>query len=468
MNQQKDRQVSPDRRAFLGKLAGVATYAVGAGAALSAATANGSAPDGTDPQLIQSFDIRMKAATQQAKVAVPPHTTNGDEQRYPDKIGTYTKCILQAAPGLVDMTAYHGFRKALNSGSFEDFENLTMGGTVTLNGPEGAYAYDMEGTDPRQFGNAASPANQALDILVPPAPALASAWYGTELVELYWGSLLRDVAFTDYPNNPIANMAAQELTGMPWYTGPRDASGNVTPQLLMRGNFPGETIGPYQSQFLITPTTFGCLPISELWTTYQANLDYMTDPTTWFEVQNGISTGLVNVNGPQALYCYKGRSLATFTHVDVLYQAYFVAFLTMLTMGVPFNPGNPYMNSKTQNGFTTLGNPDVAATIGEVATRALKAVWYQKWPVHLRHRPEAGGGLVQIIKTGQGGTLSGSVNQNVLNSVALESSFQKYGSYLLSCAFPEGSPAHPAYPTGHGTVGGACITIQSFSWTEAL
>ena len=28
--------------------------------------------------------------------------------------------------------------------------------------------------------------------------------------------------------------------------------------------------------------------------------------------------------------------------------------------------------------------------------------------------------------------------------------------------FPEGSPAHPAYPTGHGTVAGACITVLKF------
>jgi hypothetical protein len=27
---------------------------------------------------------------------------------------------------------------------------------------------------------------------------------------------------------------------------------------------------------------------------------------------------------------------------------------------------------------------------------------------------------------------------------------------------PDGSPTHPAYPTGHGTVGGACITVLKF------
>jgi hypothetical protein len=54
------------------------------------------------------------------------------------------------------------------------------------------------------------------------------------------------------------------------------------------------------------------------------------------------------------------------------------------------------------------------------------------------------------------------VNNNVLNSQAVQSSFNKYGTYLLSQAFPEGSPTHPAYPTGHGMVAGACITLLKF------
>jgi hypothetical protein len=41
-------------------------------------------------------------------------------------------------------------------------------------------------------------------------------------------------------------------------------------------------------------------------------------------------------------------------------------------------------------------------------------------------------------------------------------SFKKYDTWFLSQAFPEGSPTHPSYPTGHGTVGGACITILKF------
>ena len=42
------------------------------------------------------------------------------------------------------------------------------------------------------------------------------------------------------------------------------------------------------------------------------------------------------------------------------------------------------------------------------------------------------------------------MSNTVLNSQAVETSFQANNSYFLSQAFPEGSPNHPAYPTGHG------------------
>ena len=67
-----------------------------------------------------------------------------------------------------------------------------------------------------------------------------------------------------------------------------------------------------------------------------------------------------------------------------------------------------------------------------------------------------------MIKSGQGGSIDGSLNKNVLDSDAVHTSFQRYGTYLLSQAFPEGSPTHPSYPTGHGVVAGACITILKF------
>jgi hypothetical protein len=457
-----------NRRKFLGQAGAAAAVVTGAIASPSAAfgqsTSNGplAGPSSNNKRVVQSFADRVAAAGREAAIPVPPHATNGDEARYPDKSGTYSKGLLQAGYGRVDLNAFATFKAALNSGRPSDFENIILGGTRTLNGPQGALAYGMEGTDAVQFGSAPSPANQESAVVVPPAPATASAAYGTELVELYWGSLLRDVAFTDYVSNPTATLAANELSGMPSYAGPRDSSGHVTPNLLFRGAFPGETVGPYVSQFFITPTNFGQQELSQQMTTYLPGIDYMTDLVTWQEVQNGIDTGLRNQTDSQPRFQHNGRGLAAYTHVDVLYQAYFTAFLVLNSLGAPLNPGNPYVRSRTQNGFCTLGGPDIASSIGGIAARALDVVWYQKWIIHLRHRPESGGGLAHLILTGQGNTINARLNSDVLNSQAVQSSFNQYGSYLLSQAFPEGSPTHPAYPTGHGTVAGACITLLKF------
>jgi hypothetical protein len=459
----------PSRRRFLSQVsAALATGAVlgkiPRASAQSPAIGDGiAAPDSlVNPRIKQSFAIRVGTATKEALIPVPPHTTNGDEQLYPDKSGTYSKGVLQDGIGLVNLAAFKSFRRAINRGTFQDFENVITGGTRTLNGPLGGRAFALEGTDDVQFGNAPSPANQINQPVVPPAPALASETYGTELVELYWASLLRDVAFTDYSSNGTAAQAATELTSMPTYLGPRDGSGNVTPDLLFRGPSPGETVGPYLSQLYLQPTYLGTQPITQQHLDFVADVNFMTDEVTFQQVQNGIDTGVPLQYDTQYRFLHDGRGLCSFTHVDVLYQAYFVAMLVLGGMGAPLNPGNPYNGSTKQNGFGTFGGPDIAATLGAAARLALNSVWYQKWWVHLRHRPESGGGIVRQILSGFGNTLQGHVNDNVLNSQAVQNSFSKYGDYFLAQAFPEGSPAHPAYPTGHGTVAGACITVLKF------
>jgi hypothetical protein len=462
---------SKSRRKFLGSVRGVALAGATAGViglepllgsnhSLAHAD-NGHGESAGGERAEEAAEIRMEAMKADRSVPTPPHTTNGDEERYADKCGTYTKSILQDGPGRVNLNAYASFMDALQSGKPADFENIIMGGARKLTDPQAGLAFDLEGCDSQKFGSAPAPLCQESVVVVPPAPALASAAYGTELIEMYWGSLLRDVPFTEYPSNPVAAKAAHELSGLPDYAGPR-SGGQVTPDVLFRGGFPGETVGPYISQFFITPTFLGQQPISQQQMTYQPNVDYLADPASWALIQNGGSTGLQNQIDPQLHFEHCGRDLAAWTHVDVLYQAYFVAYLVLNSIGAPVNPGNMYIKSRTQVGFATFGGPHFAAMLGEVACRALERSWYQKWFVHRRHRPESGGGIVELIKTGKGSSINGSLNNNVLNSQALQSSFNKHGSYLLSQAFPEGSPTHPSYPTGHGVVAGACITILKF------
>lgn len=407
----------------------------------------------TSNRVLRSLALRTLTTDSDAFVPAPSQLDNGDEARYGDKSGTYTKGVLQARIGVVDPAAYQSFKKALASGAPADFENIVLGGLRTLNGPQGGLAFYLDCLDGGQF-------------VSPPAPALESEAYATELVELYWASLLRDVAFTDYPANAMAQQAATELSAMPAYAGPRTGANQVTPDLLFRGAFAGDTVGPYISQFLLQPTTLGSLPITQQYVTNKAKVDFMLDPIEFQNVQNGQPTGN-NLTPGAALYLHDGRGLAAYTHDDVLYQAYFIAYLVLSAFN-KLNPGNPYIGSKTQNGFATMGGPDFAGTLAAVAVEALKAVWYQKWWVHLRHRPESGGAIVYLIKTGQGGTIQGQVSNTVLNSNAVKASYAANGNrYFLSQAFPEGSPTHPAYPTGHGAVAGACITALKFFFDGA-
>lgn len=400
-------------------------------------------------RLLEGFTVRYNTATQDTSGPNPPHPTNTDLS-LADKCGSYSKGVKQAAPGKVDLAAFAQFQAAIASGKFSDFEMIPMGNpSARLNGPMASYAFAMQGLDCSLFGGPP----------VPAPPGVASKEYATELVELYWCSLLRDVAFTDYATDHVAREAAAELTSLPTYAGPT-AGGAVTPELLFRGPFGGETFGPYVSQLLLTPTMFGAAPYDQQYITYRRGIDYMTDEASWFAVQQGIPTGYTNQKEAVPRFLHNGRGLAAWTHVDELYQAYFTAYLALETFGWAPNPGSPYNGAKTQKPFGTFGGPDIAAVLGAVAKYALNAVWYQKWVVHLRHRPEAAAGLVHLIN--KGAHFDATPDPIVFHSKALARSQAKYGTSLLSQPFPEGSPTHPAYPTGHGTVGGACITVLKF------
>jgi len=206
-------------------------------------------PAGTNFRIAEGFELRVQEAMRDALTGPAVNINNGDTDRYADRGGTFTKALPHDLYGRVDPNAFAGFATALNSGKFSDFEKIIMGGTRTLNGPQGGLAFDLEAMDNVQFGQPQAP----------PAPAIASDQTATELAEHYWASLLRDVPFTEYGSNALAAQAAAELSSQPSYAGPRDSHGQVTPGLLFRGGFPGETVGPYVSQFLLQPVQ-GNLP----------------------------------------------------------------------------------------------------------------------------------------------------------------------------------------------------------------
>lgn len=446
------------RRAFLGQVGGAAAATLAAGVMASAPTA-AAAPQELGPfesgnntrgRALRSFNNRVSAAQAELNVRIPNQMTNGDENRFPNHIGNYSKGLVHNGIGEVDSASYASLLRAVNSGDPRLFEQIQLGGRVPLIDPQAGLAFDLEGTDSHQLA-------------IGTPPSVASRDIADAAVENYWMALCRDVNFTQYGSEPLTTVAIAELNSLAAFHGPKP----VTPQNLFRGFTAGDVLGPYVSQFLLLPFNYGAVPVSQLLTTYVPGVDYMTDQSSWLAVQNGQGPFASNQIDPNPQHMRNGRGLSAYVHVDVLFEAYFNACLVLVDQGAPLDPNNPYVNSRTQTGFGTFGAPHLKALVAEVSQRALKAVWYLKWFVHRHLRPEAFGGLVHMNKTKQANY---PLHPDVLNSQAVAQVFAKHNAYFMPHAFPEGCPQHPSYGQGHATVAGACATIVKawFDDTAAL
>jgi len=230
----------------------------------------------------------------------------------------------------------------------------------------------------------------------------------------------------------------------------------VTAATLFRGITTGDVIGPYLSQFLLLDIPYGSLTISQRQKTVLANANYLTAYADWLAFQNG-ATGASDSFDATARSIHNIRDLGQYVHVDALYEAYLNACLILLGMGAPVDAGLPPVSSTNQAGFAEFGGPHILSLVTEVATRALKAVWCQKWLVHRRLRPEEFGGRIHNHLAGTASYPM--INAEILASPVLDLMHDAYGTWLLPQAFPDGCPTHPSYGSGHATVAGACVTV---------
>jgi hypothetical protein len=402
---------------------------------------------------IRARNVRISAATAEANATKIAHQkTNGDLERYEDKRGSYSKVLLHKSNGMVDILSFESMIRALKSGKSKNFDKIILGGVRRLTDPQGAYAYALEGADLAAYA-------------IKAAPKLTSAQAASEMVELYWLALLRDVPFNQYNTNVMAAAAIADLNSLSHFKGPK-INDLVTPQTLFRGTTPGELVGPYISQFLYKPIPEHGRPVQQLYfpyTTGTAN-NFLTNVADLLLVQNGGSTGQVNTFQGSSQYIFTGRDLGTYVHKDYSSEAFMNAALILLGFGnAALDSNNPYKTNSTQDGFVTYGGPKVIELINIATAASLKACWYQKWMVHLRLRPEYFGFLVQDqIVNGADFDL----NNQLINSPVLADVFALYGTYLLPQMYPEGSPAHPSYPAGHAVIAGACVTILKAFFDE--
>jgi hypothetical protein len=191
----------------------------------------------------RAFALRRDAALYEKDRPDDPSLSNGDEERYPNRIASFSKGLPHNDLGEVDLNAYNAYLQALNSGKWADFEAIPMGGAAKLSNPQAAYCYALEGAD-------------AAAVAAPPPPAFTSAQAAGEMVEDYWQALTRDVPFSQYGTDPTISQAVADLNKLSDYRGPK-VNGQVTPDVIFRGPTPGDLTGPYMSQFLLKPVPMG-------------------------------------------------------------------------------------------------------------------------------------------------------------------------------------------------------------------
>ncbi|RNL85738.1 vanadium-dependent haloperoxidase [Halostreptopolyspora alba] len=388
--------------------------------------------------------LRRELADELLRTPDPTHNNNGEDGEYP-LVASYTKGLPHDEVGEAEPRAYARLLRALSTHRRDDFESVPLGpaGERPLVNPQAGLAFDPQGPD-------------AQALTIPPAPRIDGRENSAEMVELYWMALLRDVPFGEFSPDTVGE-AAEELTGLD-FRGPR-VDGEVTPGTLFRGDTPGDLRGPYVSQFLLRDIPYGTLRVPQLHATAPPGEDHLTSFADWLAVQNAKEFPPEDPSEfPTRGYPRTPRDLATYVHFDALYQAYLNAALILLGLDAPTDPNNPYNFSDNQEGFGTYGGPHLLSLVTEVATRALKTVWYQKWFVHRRLRPEEFGGRIHAHLTEMRDYPM--IDGDVLDSTALRYVAEEHGGcYLLPQAYREGSPNHPAYGAGHSTVAAACVTV---------
>ncbi len=412
---------------------------------------------GPDRRVRAARDLKIDAAQQHFldTFAVGVQRDNNDERRYEHErfYASFTKTLPSNQFGEVNPGAFRALRRAMRRGRKSDFDAIPLAATAArgLANPQGAFRYEVTGLD--------SHATR-----MPPSHRFRSAKLAGEEGEVYWQALTREVPFNRYDTDPLIAAAVADLNGFSRTPGPK-VGGQVTPGTLFRGETPGDLVGPYISQFLLQDFSFGPADLEQRYASGAPGVNFMTDAANWLNVQRGGAPAeTIDFSGPKRYIC-NNRVLSEYVHRDVLYQAYLNAALILLGYGgAAVDPGNPYGSSITNQGaFTSLGGPFVIDLVSAAGNLALSGAWFQKWRVHRLLRPEAYGGRVHFHMTGQ---RSYELNDDILNSDAVNRVFNQYGTYFLPMAYTEGSPTHPSYPAGHATVAGACVTVLKAFFNE--
>lgn len=269
-----------------------------------------------------------------------------------------------------------------------------------------------------------------------------------DVAELYWASVCRDVPFLDYTSDATIGAARVELE-------------SIDENRFNAGSFgarmPCVHEGGYVSQFLLKP-----FPLNGSWITQRIRCptpqsNFLTSYDDWIASQNGKRTSLTTTYLGGRRYIHNGRSLAEFVRTDFSFQAFLCAGLILQGWGRQvLNEKLPARTRFSSSAFVRNGWPEIWALLAEASQMALEDCWYWKWRVFRRLRPEELAGRA-VYSSGEENFRE--VAQRISSLGAVQWSRRIFGTQLLSQAYPEGAPLHPAFPGGHAEIAGACVTI---------
>ncbi len=326
----------------------------------------------------QTLAFRIEAAEKANRREHPNHQASVDEIRYASASYpmSFTKGLEHAADtGLVaKATHFKEFRSAIDSGYIAPFTTrVPVPRDPNFNrrlweAPTAGVVHDLQGPD-------------AQAVTMPPAPALRSKELEYEMAEVYELALLRDVAFFNWDagggtGSGTLNASIARLNAMSY---PLDGSagrprinegGQITRQTAFRGSSPGVEVGPYVSQLMLIGTAgdpaggivgYGAQEIDQRVPAAADKDDYMMTWDDWLAVQNGFevrgSSDSCTPTGPgqnfssgHRRFIYTPRDLATYVHIDALYQAYLTGCLILLGTGTPFDPAFDLLSGKDGDG----------------------------------------------------------------------------------------------------------------------
>lgn len=454
----------------------------------------------------ESRQTRIDAAQKAYNRNHPIHRQNSDEA-FPYKFMNFTKGLPHnTTTGLImDEDHYEKFKEGICGGDPEVIRETPLGpheNFATMSETQQRSQWQSESARVLNKVRAweSAGAGLAFDLQGPDAqavtmrraPKLGSNLQTAEIAEVYFQAVLRDIPFNQFGKNSRFQQCVDALNNLTFFRNENRNGAQLTPETAFRGFTQGDLTGPYISQFLLAGNNgrqeefkvkdgyinYGSILIDQRVRAAKP-INYLTDWQHYIDVQNGADfqgQEEYEESGVKRRFIASGRDLATYVHYDALYEAYLNACLLMLDWKVPFDEGVPFQGADLtdkQQGFALYGGPHILSLVTEVATRALKAVRFQKFNIHRRLRPEALAAriekkdeIVALMKLigGMDARNGGEALNKTFKDLSDAGVFdvmEEAGieNHLLPMAFAEGSPMHPTYGAGHATVAGACVTI---------